>query len=222
MLNPQGRLIPSRHVRTPSTGNVPPQDPAGPVLERIAQAVERPPGDVCLSDACMSRLIDRMRAMLESNRGANVRAPSTCQQPTNSQDVDRFLTGVVIAAGAAVGTVATVATFSCGGLQAVLKGMGWTASVLPPSVTDPFSIVRFRLLLNGAPLAPYDGMPFGASLGLAGLTAIQVLMKSGDVATLQAEKYAAVAEQVTCAGRLKGWSYTPTQDRDGVLGTIAW
>lgn len=157
-----------------------------------------------------------------ATRGMNVRAPATCQQPVRSEDVDVFQSSVPIAAATAIGTQFVLASYRCGAILGVVKGFGATAAPVPPATTDPYVALRYSLYVDNAPLAPYVNMAFSPSIGLAGLSACQVQLREGQVLELRVEKYAAAATDFLAGGRLKGWACSPTQQVDGVLGTIAY
>jgi len=180
------------------------------------------PIQVCLDPKCARALLHELEERLITTRGVNVRASATCQQPVSSDDVDIFDTSGSFTAGAAIGTKIPLCTKTLGGVQTVIKGIGWQAAVVSPGTTNPYSCLKFTLKVNGAPVAPYVDMKFTPSLNLVGLTACQVLLKEGDTVAIEVEKYAASGDAFQVGARLKGWSYTPTQNIQGVLGTQAF
>jgi hypothetical protein len=219
--------------------------------ERAQSAADKP-AEVCLCPATIEQLAAAITRQMEAawitTRGMNIRAPSTCQQPVTSSDIDAFRTAVAIPDAMAVGTFTPVARIVATTQQIVVKGMAWTAVVVAPALTDPFTVCRFRLVKSrqqvrvdpsaiplGNPwettstdadsqvLLPYNQMAFASSINLAGLSAVQVLLKRDEVLTLECEKFAASAGAAfTVAGRLKGWGFVSAVEADGVLGTIAW
>lgn len=199
-----------------------------PVPAKGPPQAPREPVPVCLVDSCLEKLADLVATRLEdrllNSRGASVRAPAHCMQPHGAADIDVVGTGIAVPAADAAGTRYQIGRYECTHPRAVIKGWGFAPVVEGSAsiVTDPFSVVRFSLVLNGTPAHPYINETSGQGIGLQILGSVQLLLKEGDVLELVAEKYATSAVPIRVSGRFKGWAWVPTTDMDGVQGAIAF
>ena len=168
----------------------------------------------------MRRLGDMMESRLLTGRGANVRAPSTCMQPSTGGDIDLFSAPVTVSL---LGTFPLI-SYTPGDVATAIKGIGWTATFLVAQspTTDPFSMVRFSVFVKGQAVPPYVAMNFQVSIGLTALSATQILVNQGEAFEIRVDKFSDPSVIVAVRARAKGWAYTPTAPGDRVLGSIAF
>ena len=198
----------------------------GPGRSGAAAPRQAPPAKptpvVCLSDACLRRLADMLEERWLTTRGLNVRAPSTCMQPTGADDVNRITVNQALP-GATGSELVLVEIDVPENYQAVVKGIGWIAALAPgaPSI-DPYTEVEFSVRINGQEHPEHARIRTPITMDLAALASVQILVPSGGRFELVARHYAGASTTIRVSARAIGWQYVPVAQTDGVLGSIAY